>query len=288
VDLDRGGGQEISGATQVVAVIGEPIAHSLSPAIHNSAFASMGLDWVCVALPVGRGGGQAAVEGMRALGIRGMSVTMPHKADVIAALDELTPTARALGSVNCVLRLDGRLVGDSTDGAGFLAGLRDDFGLDPAGRRCVVLGAGGAARAVILALADAGATSVRVVGRTPERAQQAASLAGPLGSVGGPEDIRDAELIVNATPVGMGGGPDVDGLPVDPSLLGADQVVADLIYHPARTPLMAAAEAAGARTSNGLSMLVHQAAVAFTHWTQRPAPVAAMVAGATEAIARTR
>jgi shikimate dehydrogenase len=272
----------LSAATSVVAVIGDPITHSLSPTIHNAGFAEAGLDWVCVALEVRAGSASAAADGIRALGLRGVSVTMPHKSDMVAEVDELTPVAAALSSVNCVIHRDGRLLGENTDGAGFLAGLRDDFDWEPAGRRCVVLGAGGAARAVVLALAGAGAASVVVVNRTPERAGVAASLAGPVGSVGGPEALDGADLVVNATPVGMG---DAAGLPLDPALLRADQIVAELIYHPDVTPLMAAAAAQGCRTSNGTSMLVHQAAVAFERWTGVTAPVEAMAAAARGALA---
>jgi shikimate dehydrogenase len=288
VTLPPTGAQQgaVTAATQVVAVIGEPIAHSLSPVIHNAAFAATGLDWVCVALAVPAGRGHQVGDAVRTLGLRGLSVTMPHKADVIAGLDELTPVAAALGSVNCVLRRDGRLVGDNTDGAGFVAGLAEDTGMDPSGAHCVVLGAGGAARAVVLALAESGAASVRVVNRTHERAEHAAALAGTVGSVGTPADVAHADLVVNATPVGMADtGGDPGATPVDPALLRAGQVVAELVYHPATTPLMVAARAAGARTANGVSMLVHQAATAFGHWTGVEAPVGAMAHAARTALA---
>jgi len=258
-------------------VIGDPVGHSRSPAIHNAAFAALGLDWIYVALPTPEGRAAAAVDGMRATGIRGLSVTMPHKAAVIPSLDELTPTAERLGSVNCIRRDGDRLIGDSTDGAGFVAGLRSDFDLDPDGARCVVLGAGGAARAVVLALADAGAASIGIVNRTVSRGEAAAALAGDRGAVVAPDAVADADLVVNATSIGMAdtGGGDA-AVPIDPSLLRAGQVVAELIYHPARTALMDAAVAAGCRTSNGLSMLVHQAAVAFESWTGVAAPVDVM------------
>ncbi len=276
-----------SGRTQVVAVIGDPISHSLSPAIHNAAFDALGLDWACVALPVRRGAAGDAVTGIRALGLRGVSVTMPHKHAVIDSLDEVTDAARSLGAVNCITANDGRLVGDNTDGAGFLAGLRADLAFEPKGRCCVVLGAGGAASAVVLALADAGAESVVVVNRTEESARRAAALAGRAGRVGTPDDIRDAELLVNATPVGMeGAGATVDDLPVGPEFLHDRLLVADLIYHPSRTRLMDVAESMGARAANGVSMLVHQAAVAFESWTGREAPLDSMVAAATAALSR--
>ncbi len=185
--------------------------HSLSPAIHNAAFSASGLDWVFVALPVPDGGGAEAVDAMRVLGLEGLSVTMPHKAAVIAGVDRLTPTADSLDAVNCVFRDPGDrsiLVGDNTDGAGFLAGLADDFGFDVAQRRCVVLGAGGAARAVVLALAGAGAASIVVVNRSPARARAAAALAGGAGGVATVDAVAGADLVVNATPVGMAGDAD--------------------------------------------------------------------------------
>ncbi|MFM7062206.1 MAG: shikimate dehydrogenase family protein, partial [Actinomycetes bacterium] len=135
----------LTAATRVAAVIGDPVRHSRSPAIHNAAFAATGLDWVYVAFEVHAGAGADAVRAMEVLGIEGLSVTMPHKADVAGAVDELSDDAAALGAVNCVVRRDGRTVGHSTDGDGFLWGLQDDLALDPVGLRCVVLGAGGAA-----------------------------------------------------------------------------------------------------------------------------------------------
>lgn len=248
----------------------------------NAAFRALGLDWVFVAFGVPGGSAPAAVDGARALGIRGLSVTMPHKAAVIPALDGLTSVARELGACNCILRAphdDALLLGDNTDGAGFLRGLRADLGLDVAGVRCVVTGAGGAGRAVVHALAGAGAESVVVVNRDPDRGQRAAMLAGTAGSFvpvsdsdGVQDVIAEAGLLVNATPIGMDGAGPI-ALPVPESALRADLVVSELVYHPAVTPLMAAAREVGARTANGLSMLVHQAAVAFEHWTGSPAPV---------------
>jgi shikimate dehydrogenase len=200
---------------------------------------------------------------------------------VLPALDRLDASAAALGAVNCIARdPDGNLVGHNTDGEGFLRGLRADFGFEPAGARCVVLGAGGAARAVVEALARAGADRVEVVARRAGPAAEAAALAGSAGRAADPDAVAGADLVVNATPVGMGAGPDDDATPVDPQLLGPHQVVAELVYHPAETALMRAAHRAGARTANGLSMLVHQAAVAFELWTGRPAPVAEMAAAA--------
>ena len=164
-----------SAASHVVGVMGEPIGHSLSPLLHNAAFDALGMDWVSVGFPVPDGTVPRAFDGIRALGIVGMSVTMPHKEAAAAAVDDCTAVARRLGAVNCVVREDGRLVGDSTDGPGFVAALHRGAAFDPAGARCVVLGAGGAARAVVLALADAGAASVVVVNRTRAKAEEAAA-----------------------------------------------------------------------------------------------------------------
>ena len=291
-------------ATRVAAVVGDPVRHSLSPVMHNAAFRALDLNWVYLAFEVRRGAALAAVAGMRALGIDGLSVTMPHKDAVAAAVDRLSPNALALGAVNTVVRRGDVLEGHNTDGAGFVAAVRDDEGFEPAARRCLVLGAGGAARAVVKALADAGAAQVVVVNRTPARAEAAATLAGAAGRVGTVEEVADAELIVNATPVGMasdaGPGADVrsvdgtvlDGpgpdpaVAVDPAWFGAGQLVVDLVYDPPLTPLVEAARARGAVGVNGLGMLIHQAAHAFRLWTGEDPPLAVMSAAALAELAR--
>jgi shikimate dehydrogenase len=278
----------ITGATRVAAVIGQPVRHSLSPTILNAAFAAAGLDWVYTAFEVTDGRGADAVAAMRTLGLGGLSVTMPHKAAVGAAVDDRTSVAAELGAVNCVFWRGDRLVGDNTDGAGFLDSLRVDRGVEVAGRRCVVVGAGGAGRAVARALGRAGAAEVVVVNRSPAPAARAAELAGAPGRVGTGADVAAADLVVNATPLGMG---DVAGagnapLPVDPAALRAGQVVVDLVYHPEVTPLLAAAAAQGATAVNGLGMLVHQAAHAFARWTGDEAPVDAMVDATRRELAR--
>jgi shikimate dehydrogenase len=264
----------------VAGVIGDPVHHSLSPVLHNAAYRAMGLDWVYVALPVPAGRAAAAIDAMRTLGLVGLSVTMPHKAAVAAAVDRLAPTARRLGVVNTVTRVGDALVGDSTDGAGFVDALRSDLSWSPAGRRCVVLGTGGAARAVVLALAEAGAAEVRVVGRRPDAVIACVGVGGPSAGVGAVSDARGADLVVNATPVGMAGHP--ASLPFDlpTSSFGRGQVVVDLVYVPAVTPLMAAARHAGAIAANGLGMLVHQAARQIAAWTGEEAPRQAMTAAA--------
>ena len=271
----------------LVGVIGSPVAHSLSPLLHDAAFAAMGLGevWRSFAFEIPRGAAAAALDAMRIAAVTGLSVTMPHKGDVARLVDESSETARRLGAVNCVLaRTDGSLFGTNTDGEGFVASLARGSGFTPQGRRCVVVGAGGAARAVILALADAGAAHGAVVNRTPERAIGAADLAGPAGEPvpsGGSEldaALRAADLVVNATPLGMAGTTTRgrEEWLVRPEILRGGQVAADLVYAPRPTPWLVAARAAGATTLDGLGMLVHQAAAQLLLWTGREPPVEAM------------
>ena len=270
----------LTGATRIAGVIGHPVRHSRSPALVNAAFAAAGLDWAFAAFDVAPGKGAAAVAAARALGLGGLSVTMPHKADVIAALDRCSADADALRSVNCIAWDGDHLVGHSTDGPGLIASLRHDHAVDPSGRRCVVLGAGGAARSVVRALAGAGAAEVVVVNRTASAAIEAAALAGAVGSVGEPAQVASADLVINATSVGMGA-LGVDGpSPLAPALLVAGQTVVDLVYQPLETPLLAAARSAGCRAIDGLGMLVHQAALAVELWTGTSPDLAAMAAAA--------
>lgn len=271
-------------STRVAGVIGMPIRHSLSPAIFEAAFEACGLDWAYLAFEVGDADSLHAMEAIRALGLEGVSVTMPHKLKVIPGLDGLEGAAAALGAVNCVVRRGSTLWGHNTDGAGFVDSLRVDSGLDVAGMRCVVVGAGGAGRAVAHALGASGARHVVIVNRTPEHAQSAAALAGAVGRVGGQHDVAEADLVVNATPVGMAA---ADPLAVDPLLLAPGQTVVDLVYHPVHTPLLAAAAAAGARTVDGVGMLVHQAGHAFKLWTGQEPPLPAMRNGALAALDET-
>jgi shikimate dehydrogenase len=267
----------VGAATRVAGVIGSPIRHSRSPALFTAAFAALGLDWAYHAFEVADGDAPAAMAGVRALGLEGVSVTMPHKAAVLPALDEVDEVAAALGAVNCVVRRGATLVGHNTDGAGFLDSLRIDEGIEVAGQRCLVLGAGGAGRAVAQALGRAGAASITIANRDQGRAVAAADLAGLHGAVGSADQAGAADLVVNATSLGMG---DDERLPLDPSLLHDGQVVVDLVYHPAETPLLRAAAAAGARPVGGLGMLVHQAGHAFRHWTGAEPPLDAMWAAA--------
>jgi len=268
----------ITARTRVVALIGSPVQHSLSPVLHNTAFAQLGLDWVYTAFDVAPGQAAAALDAMRVLGLAGLSVTMPHKEAVASAVDVLDPSAAMLQSVNTVVALpDGSLIGHSTDGDGLIASLAAASSA-VAGRQVCVLGGGGAARAICQALAHAGAARVAVINRTASAAEAAAALAVAngvaIGMVGTVADIAAADIVINATSVGMG----TADLPCDPALLRVGQVVADIVYHPRDTALLRAARAAGATTVDGLGMLVHQAALQQQLWHGALPDVAAMTA----------
>lgn len=252
-------------APRIAAVVGSPVAHSLSPAIHQAAFDTAGVNWVYTAFDVSDAA--AAMSAMRVLGLAGLSVTMPLKEDVAQAVDRLDPAARALHSVNTVSWEGDELVGSSTDGAGFVASLAT-AGVEVDGAQISVIGAGGAARSVIDALGRAGAADITVLNRTRDRAEQAASLS-KAASVGIVSDVTRADIVINATSVGMGvsldDATDAD-MACDPSLLRSGQVVADLVYHPLTTAWMRAAVDIGATTVDGLGMLVHQAALQQLRW----------------------
>jgi shikimate dehydrogenase len=278
------GEARIGGATRVAAVLGFPVAHSLSPVIHNAAFAALDMDWTYVALPVEPGLVPVAVVGLRALGIAGANVTMPHKEAVADVMDELTDDAERLRAVNTIELRGGVLVGHNTDAPGFARFLERDAGFDPAGRTALLFGAGGAARACALALARAGLTRIVVALREPARARPLAdALDGypTVVDVVGFDDVAqvEADLVVNGTPLGAHG--ETIGLPA----VGPDALVVDLLYRPASTPLQQAARAAGANAFGGLGLLLHQAALSFELWTGRPAPIEVMSAAAVAALA---
>lgn len=264
-----------TGSTIVTGVIGDPVGHSLSPILHNTAFSALNLPWVYVAFPVAKAFGGSVVEGMRTFGIRGLSVTMPHKDAVARDADDATDDVRLLGAANTLVAHGRRIAAHSTDGEGCIGALRAAQ-FDPEGKRCLVLGAGGAARAVVLALARAGAREICIANRSTERAEHAAQLGLGRAKATSEEVADSCDLIINATPVGMGGD---QGLPIDPSRLGPGQLVNDLIYHPLVTPLLAVASERGARTVGGLDMLVHQAGRQFHLWTGETAPLEQMRQG---------
>jgi shikimate dehydrogenase len=277
--------RRIGGATEVFGVIGWPVDHSLSPVIHNAAFAALGMDRAYVALPVEPGRVRSAVAGVAALGFRGANVTMPHKEEVAAAVDELDDDAALLRAVNTiVVAPDGTTSGANTDAPGFGRFLADDAGVDATGTTVLLLGGGGAARACALAVARAGAARIAVAVRNDAQVAAIRDLAAPLGcAVDGlalhdAGDV-DADLVVNATPLGREG-----ELPPHPPFRGG-MVAVDLLYRPAVTPLQRAAREAGAEAFGGLGLLLQQAALSFELWTGQPAPLDVMSAAAVAAIA---
>jgi shikimate dehydrogenase len=273
----------IHGGTTVVGIIGWPVERSLSPAIHNAAFAFAGLEWIDVPMPVEPGRVPEAIEGLRALGFAGANVTMPHKTEAARLLDLISDDAARLQAVNTIVVEPDGSYGHNTDAPGFERFLRMDAGIDAAGTRAVIFGAGGAARAVALALARAGASRVTVAARAPERSRAIVELVIEEGTEADAVTLDaaasvEAELIVNATPLGRDG----ERLPLPP--LGPATVGVDLLY-PDVTPLQEAVVAAGGRGFGGLGLLLHQAALSFELWTGREAPLEAMRAAAEATIA---
>jgi shikimate dehydrogenase len=275
----------IDGRTKLAFLLGHPVSHSASPAMHRAAFAATGLNAAYLPWAVVPARLPAAVGGLRSMeNLLGANVTVPHKEAIVPLLDGLTPEAEAVGAVNTLIPRDGRLVGDNTDGAGFLTALREELGCHPEGLSAAILGAGGAARAVAVALARGGARRLLLVNRTVSRAEE---LAGHLTThhpgcevtvqtlhsswrVGQLPEIR---LLVNTTSVGLHPS---DPLLFDYESLPAQVWVLDLIYRPAETPLLRVARRRGCRAANGLGMLLYQGALALERWTGAPAPVQAM------------
>ncbi|HXY44348.1 MAG TPA: shikimate dehydrogenase [Acidimicrobiales bacterium] len=269
-----------SASTRLAGVVGHPVSHSLSPRLHQAAYRALAIDWAYLAFDVVPESFEAAVEGAKALGVVGFSVTMPHKAAAARLATRRSAIVRRLGAANTLTFSGRQVVADNTDGEGFLADLREELSFEPEGRRCGVIGAGGAARAVIVALAGAGASEVLVVNRTPARAFQAAALVPGRGRVARAKDLDSADLIVKATPGGMAAEPgSAEPSPevvVDSSRFGSGQLVVDLVYDPPVTAWLTQAAANGARIRGGLGMLVHQAARQVELWTGMRPPLAAM------------
>jgi shikimate dehydrogenase len=272
----------VDGRTTICAVIGNPVEHSLSPAIHNAAFAACTINWAYVAFRVTHL--EKAVEGIRGLNIRGVSVTIPHKVAVIPLLDSIHDTARAIGSINTIVNTGGHLAGYNSDGTGALKAL-SDAGCNPAGKRVVVLGSGGAARAIAVTMAlQAKPAALTLLGIIKEEREQLSSdiaaksnlqpAAAELSSAGLTAALQKCDLLINATPVGMY--PKSDKSPVPRDLLHKHTAVFDIVYNPRKTRLLRDAEQAGCTVVSGMEMFLNQAAVQFTLWTGQPAPVDVM------------
>jgi shikimate dehydrogenase len=274
---------EIGPHTRFCGIIGNPVEHSLSPAIHNAAFRSLGVDCVYLAWKVERIGD--AIRGLRALGnFRGASVTIPHKVAAVPFLDEIEPTAERIGAINTIVAENGRLIGYNTDATGALRALRGG-GVALAGRRIVMLGSGGAARAIAFALAaESDAEKLVILG--VDHAERTALADDLRSKTALPVDddtldestlrraVPDAHVLIHCTPVGMF--PKADASCVPASLLRAGLAVMDIVYNPRVTRLLADAQRAGCRTIPGLEMFLHQAVAQFELWTNRSAPVEVM------------
>jgi len=278
------GGNPVSGKTIVCGVIGDPIEHTMSPVMHNAAFKKLGIDYLYVPFRVRKEELEKAIAGTRALNIRGLNVTIPHKVEVISFLDKVDSLVEKIGAVNTIVNDDGVLTGYNTDATGFLQALLEK-GVEPKGKNTVILGAGGASRAISFILAERGAHLV-ILNRQLELdwaeglAQRISQIfnkeikALVLNEENLAEVLERAEVLVNATSVGMS--PDIDETPVPARLLKPGLVVFDIVYNPMKTKLLREAEAAGAQTIGGLDMLVWQGALAFEKWTGQKAPVELM------------
>jgi len=273
---------EISGKTRVCGIIGDPVEHSLSPAMHNAAFQELNLDFVYVAFRVRKDELREAIAGAKSLDIKGLNVTMPHKNAVMKYLDEIEPTARSIGAVNTILNDKGRLIGYDTDGIGALKALKEN-GVSLDGKKLLLLGAGGAGKAIAFHAAQE-VEELRILNRTTQKAKDLAKvLRKKFGKkIGGnslsaktiKKELEDADMLVNATSVGMY--PKDDQSLIDPSWLRPSLCVMDIVYNPIETKLAKDAKFVGAKVVSGVEMLVYQGAASFKIWTNRPAPVKVM------------
>ncbi|WP_457677760.1 shikimate dehydrogenase [Thermovibrio sp.] len=271
---------KITGKTAVYGIIGYPVKHSLSPLMQTAAFKETGIDAVYVPFEVEPENLKEAVNGLRALSVKGFNVTVPHKEKVVESLDFLSQDAEFLGAVNTVKNEGGELTGYNTDAEGFLRSLIEE-GVELSGKKVLMFGAGGAARAVGYALLKGGVKFLNIVNRSFKRAKEVGELLGKRGNVlvyplkeGTVEALlKDIDIIVNTTSVGM---KETDPHLFDYSKIPEGITVVDIIYNPPETPLLKAARERGCKTVNGLGMLVHQGAVAFEIWTGRRAPVKVM------------
>ena len=288
--MTRGGGDDneiverLSGAGRVACVIGNPARHSLSPVIHNAAFAAAGINASYIAIEVDTDDFIPTIEGLKSLDFLGASITMPYKEKAFGVCSSVGDVARRLGSLNTLIPGTDGLHGDSTDGQGCVGALQG-AGVDPEGKRVVVVGAGATARACIVALSGARVSEIAVLNRTPERAAEAASLAPDVARVAAESDIATCDIVINTTPTGMG---DNRERAFDHSLITARHVVLDAVYQPLETELLATARRAGAVCVDGLWMLVHQAVAQQVLWTGVVPDVQVMRAAAERELERRR
>ena len=270
---------------KIVGLVGYPLGHSLSPAMQNAAFKALNLDWEYVPFEVLPKDLSEAIRGMRALHIAGFNVTIPHKETILPMLDEVTQLARIIGAVNTIKNQEGLLVGYNTDGPGFMDSLKDGAKLNPKGKKVILLGAGGAARAVSVMLAEAGIKSLSITDIQEKKAEELISYVSSYFEIEGESlganhprlqaALANADLLVNASPIGMH--PKINESPLpDDIKLPENLLVYDLVYNPAETKLIKSAKSFGCKTFSGLDMLIRQGAMAFALWTGLEAPLEVM------------
>ncbi|MFK4391634.1 shikimate dehydrogenase [Peribacillus frigoritolerans] len=256
---------------KIYGVMGDPIAHSMSPDIHNDAFEKENIEAVYHHFHVTKEGLNDAVKGMKALGIEGFNITIPHKTSIIPFLDEVDELALAIGAVNTVVNKNGRFIGYNTDGKGFFKSLCDEISGDIKAKKTLVIGAGGAARAIYFTLVKEGVKQVDIANRTKERAAQLVSdcpyykVSKALSIIEAEESLSQYDLIIQTTSSGMS--PELDHSPLKVDQLKTGAIVSDIIYNPLKTKLLREAGEKGAETQNGLGMFINQAALAFEIWT---------------------
>lgn len=264
----------------LAGVIGWPVEHSRSPAIHLAAAAATGVDLAYTRFAVAPGDGERAAAAMRPLGIRGLSVTMPHKEAVMGACDELTESAKRLGAVNHLTNSDGTIVGNNTDGDGFVLGFEHTTGRSLAGQTVAVFGSGGASRAIIDGCARAGVAKIHVIARSTDRAGIAAAVAPQVAVVSSFEVLAETDVAINATPVGMDQTAGAGKLAFSVETLRDDAAVVDIVYSPLETPLIFAARERKLVAVDGLAMLAGQASAQFATWTGREPPLDVLIRAA--------
>lgn len=280
----------ISGKTSVFGIFGHPVEHTFSPGMHNAAFAKIKRDACYVPFAVAPLDLERAVRAIVPLGIRGVNITIPHKETIIPYLDDLTDDAKMIGAVNTIEVTRGRLIGHNTDGRGFLRSLREETGFRPKGKTILMVGSGGAARAVGFNLALSGAETILLCDLNTAKAKKLArdiqnkteTRVKAVNPEGLEKSAQAAECIINATPLGLKPG---DPLPIPRHLIRKGQLICDLVYNPLRTPLLKAARALGADALSGIGMLLYQGVIAFEIWTGGKAPVNVMKAALTGQIA---
>lgn len=256
---------------KIYGVMGDPIAHSMSPDIHNDAFEKENIEAVYHHFHVTKEGLNDAMKGMKALGIEGFNITIPHKTSIIPFLDEVDELALAIGAVNTVVNKNGRFIGYNTDGKGFFKSLCDEISGDIKAKKTLVIGAGGAARAIYFTLVKEGVKQVDIANRTKERAAQLVSdcpydkVSKALSIIEAEESLSQYDLIIQTTSSGMS--PELDHSPLKVDQLKTGAIVSDIIYNPLQTKLLREAGEKGAETQNGLGMFINQAALAFEIWT---------------------